>query len=82
MANMELLRYKNTTYSDGRGGEYPAILVSWAEVTKFLGELHNGDPEQDERLIAGLLEAGAPDWVRGASGWVEEDGWGLYCEEA
>jgi hypothetical protein len=78
MANMELLRYKNTTYSDGRGGEYPAILVSWAEVTKFLGELHTGDPEQDERLVDGLLAAGAPDWVREAPGWIDEHGWGLY----
>jgi hypothetical protein len=81
MANMELLRWEHTTYSDGRGGEYPAILVSWAEVMKFLGGLHTGDPKQDERLIAGLLEAGAPDWVREAPGWVEEDGWGLYCDQ-
>ena len=78
------LRWEHTVYCDGRGGEYPAILIRWQDVKTFLGELHNGDPEQDERLVDGLLAAGAPDWVREAPGWVDENGWGLYSmgEEA
>lgn len=76
------LRWEHTTYYDGRGGEYPAILVSWAEVAKFLGAIHTGDPKQDEQLVDGLLEAGAPGWVREAPGWVDENGWGLYCTDA
>ncbi len=31
--------------------------------------------------MRGLLEAGAPAWVKDAPGWVDEKGWGLYHVE-
>ena len=74
---MTTLVWQRTTYSDGRQ-EYPAVYVRWDDVTAYLGRPHEGDPDQDERLVRGLLESGAPDWVQDAPGWIDEHGWGLY----
>ncbi len=71
------LVWQRTTYSDGHQ-EYPAVYVRWDDVTAYLGRPHEGDPDQDERLVRGLLESGAPDWVQDAPGWIDEHGWGLY----
>lgn len=69
-----------TTYSDGRA-EYEAIQLTWQRVREILGRDHRGDPEDDEVLVAYLLEHGAPDWVRDAEGWIDEHGWGLIGPE-
>lgn len=74
---MTTLVWKRTTYSDGHQ-EFPAVYVRWDDVTAYLGRPHEGDPDQDERLVQGLLESGAPDWVQDAPGWIDEHGWGLY----
>jgi len=74
---MTTLVWQRTTYSDGHQ-EYPAVHVRWDDVTAYLGRPHDGDPDQDERLVQGLLESGAPDWVQDAPGWIDEHGWGLY----
>ena len=74
---MTTLVWQRTVYSDGRQ-EYPAVYVRWDDVTAYLGQPHEGDPDQDARLIRGLLESGAPDWVQDAPGWIDEHGWGLY----
>ena len=74
---MTTLVWQRTTYSDGHQ-EHPAVYVRWEDVTAYLGRPHDGDPEQDERLVQGLLESGAPDWVQDAPGWIDEHGWGLY----
>lgn len=70
------MTWTRTTYSDGHR-EYEAVLLPWPEVTRILGGEHTGAPDEDRRLVAYLLEAGAPEWVRGADGWIDEDGWGL-----
>lgn len=78
---MREINYELVTYSDGHN-DYPAIHISWADVEDFLGAPHTGDDwEQDERLVDGLIAAGAPAWVQDAPGWVDELGWGLYDPE-
>jgi hypothetical protein len=74
---MATLVWQRTTYSDGNQ-EYPAVYVRRDDVTAYLGRPHDGDPEQDECLVQGLLESGAPTWVQDAPGWIDEHGWGLY----
>ena len=74
---MMTLVWQRTVYSDGRR-DYPAVYVRWDDVTAYLGRPHEGDPDQDERLVRGLLDSGAPDWVQDAPGWIDEHGWGLY----
>jgi len=78
------LRYEETVYTDACGCiEHPAVFIYWPEVERFLGEPHRGDADQEERLIRGLREAGAPAWVEDedALGWGDEFGWGLYRTE-
>lgn len=77
---IKMLKFERTTYSDGYK-DYPAIYVRWVDVEEFLGEKHSGDYEQDEKIVKGLLAAGAPAWVKDVSGWVDEYGWGLYLVE-
>jgi len=74
---MTTLVWQRTTYSDGNQ-EYPAVYVRWEDVTAYLGRPYEGDSEQDECLVQGLLESGAPAWVQDAPGWIDEHGWGLY----
>lgn len=74
------LKWEFTTYSDGQGHEFPAVFVRWEEVTRFLGHPHTGDYAEDETLVRGLLDAGAPDWVDAPlDGWIDEYGWGLVA---
>lgn len=75
------LSWEHTVYCDGHGGEYPAVRIRWSDVEELLGESHAGGPEQDEELVTGLLNAGAPHWVKDAPGWIDELGWGLYCRQ-
>ena len=72
--------YTETTYSDGRT-THDGIQVAWEDVSEALGHDHRGTPADDEALVALLLASGAPRWVAGASGWVDEHGWGVYREK-
>jgi len=75
---MGKINFRETTYSDGQGRDFPAILITWAEVERYLGEPHTGDADQDQMLVQGLIEAGAPGWVENAPGWTDERGPGFY----
>lgn len=66
-----------TVYSDGFGAEFEAIQLSWDRVKEILGRDHDGNGEDDARLIQALREMGAPEWIDEAEGWVDEYGWGL-----
>lgn len=70
-----------TTYGTSDGREYPAYQIPWSDVTEILGHKHDGYPEDDQALIAYLLEGGAPEWVSDAEGWTDEYGWGIYKME-
>jgi hypothetical protein len=67
-----------TIYSDHHGREHEAIQVPWTRVAELLGREHNGSAEDDLALKTLLLADGAPDWVEGAEGWIDECGWGIY----
>lgn len=66
-----------TTYSDGRGNTYQAVQLSWDRVHEILGRDHDGSAEDDARLIETLRKMGAPEWIDGAEGWIDEYGWGI-----
>ena len=66
----------STTYTDD-DGDHVAIQIPWPATRQILGYDHDGSAEDDETLIAALLEAGAPAWVKDAPGWLDEHGWGL-----
>lgn len=79
------IRYEVTAYCDGRGVKHVAVEVPMPEVDRVLGEAHQGDPEQDRRLIGALLEAGAPEWIaRPEGGYIDGPTadrpatWGIY----
>ncbi len=74
------LDWEETTYDAGFG-DCPAIYLKWEQINDYLGEPHEGDSDQDELIIKGLLLQGAPEWVKDAAGWVDEYGWGLYNHE-
>lgn len=75
-------KYK-TTCSDGLGRAREAIQLPWATVNAILGHKSRGSHEEDETLVAALLEAGAPAWVEDPhDGWVDEHGWGLMGPKA
>jgi len=74
---MKKLTFHARFYDDGQR-KYPGIYIYWGDVEEFLGELHVGDADQDQRLVRGLLAAGAPPWVEEAVKWVDGEGWGLY----
>ena len=74
---MSDLRWEETAYSED-GKDFPAVYIYWGDVREFLGEDHTGDPAQDQKLVEGLLDAGAPGWVKNAPGWIDEEGWGVY----
>lgn len=71
------VNYNLCTYHDGYGGEYEAIQLPWDVVEEVLGHEHEGTPEDDQKLVAILMEAGAPEWVKEAPGWIDEYGWGI-----
>jgi len=71
------MEYSLTTYSDGHGHYYAAVYLSWKEVQAILGRPHRGEPEDDAQIVAWLQGQGAPAWVQGAEGWIDESGWGL-----
>lgn len=72
-----------TTSSDGLGRAREAIQLPWATVNAILGHKSRGSHEEDETLVAALLEAGAPAWVEDPhDGWVDEHGWGLMGPKA
>ena len=73
------IKFELTRYSDG-SGSYPAIQLPWDVVTEFLGE-HEGEEWQDIALVTGLLNGGAPLWVKNALRWTDEYGWGVYDNE-
>jgi len=71
---------KTTTYTL-HNTAFNAVMLSWDEVEEILGREHRGTPADDDALVAHLLEAGAPEWVRDAEGATDEDGWYLLGEE-
>lgn len=71
------LIYTVTTYTDKYGLAPDAVQVPWEEVVALLGHDHRGTPHDDNLLIAALLAAGAPEWVRDAEGYLDESGWCL-----
>lgn len=75
----ETIRYETTTVSPNGRDHYSAIGISWEEATYFLGHKHDGSPEDDNRLVALLREAGVTDaWLDDAPGMIDEDGWYIY----
>lgn len=54
-----------------------AIQLAHGHVTAILGHAHCGDTRDDRELTAALCAAGAPWWVIGAHGWLDEYGWGI-----
>lgn len=78
---MRDIEWKRTTYSDGSYKTYDAVFVTWDEVERILGCKHEGHPDDDAILVDLLRSAGAPAWIDGAPGWVDEDGWGLIGPE-
>lgn len=74
---MSDLQFQSVAYSDDSGREYQGVHVAWEDIAELLGRDHEGSPSDDDRVAAALLESGAPEWVRGAAGWVDEDGLGL-----
>jgi hypothetical protein len=80
-----MLSYLRTIYED-RSREHEAIFVLWDDFWEYLGEVgiaypFGGSFEQDRMITAALLEAGAPAWIRDASGWTDDSGWGLIGPE-
>lgn len=53
------------------------LYVAWRDARAALGHDHSGVPEDDAALKAALRNAGAPEWVEGASGYTDELGWYL-----
>lgn len=68
-------------YYDLQGTAHEAVQLPWAVVRSILGREHRGTAEDDTLLIERLLESGAPEWVRDATGWVDDYGWGLISPE-
>jgi hypothetical protein len=69
--------YSVTTYVD-HGTEREAVKVSWKDVRKTLGHEHEGNERDDTALVTRLIKDGAPEWVKDASGGLDEDGWYLF----
>lgn len=70
-----------SVYNDGRGIPHEAIQIPWDVVKGLLGGEHRGTPDDDAFLVDYLLQSGAPEWVRDATGWTDEHGWGLIGPE-
>jgi hypothetical protein len=64
-------------FQDREGVLRRAYQIPWGDVTEIIGHQHRGTAEDDAALVAALLKAGAPEWVRTASGWTDACGWGL-----
>lgn len=74
---MRKINFEKNVYSDGGAG----IFVTWEDAETFLGRPHDGSCEDDETLIQGLIDSGAPEWVGDSHGWIDELGWGLIGPE-
>jgi hypothetical protein len=78
VATVSAVNYRLTEYTDrecaDRGVDRQAVAIEWPEVEKTLGRKHNGTPEDDEALARALIRAGAPAWVDGAAGGMDELG--------
>ena len=60
------------------------IAVSWKDIDDLFVIDGEDDPysgERDPELKEALIRSGAPEWVRGAEGYIEDDEWGLYGPE-
>jgi hypothetical protein len=72
----------HNAYGDER---HEAIIVRWREINRVVkeatGHIHQGNSDDDNIVVQALLAAGAPDWVRGASGFCDEKYWGLIGPE-
>jgi len=73
-------------YTERDGQSYETITVAFSEIRELLGREHDGSPEDDQAVVDALLAAGAPEWARGASGWIkpasadEPARWGLRSQ--
>lgn len=70
-----------TVYATRTGQTHDAIQIQWNRVAEILGHEHEGTPEDDAALVEHLKAQGAPEWVKDADGWNDEDGWGLIGPE-
>ena len=69
------IEFTATVYA-GSGIASDAIHVSHDEVRAFFGREHAGTAEDCRALAAALVASGAPDWVVGSGGWVDDRGHG------
>ena len=75
--------WTETDYCDGQE-TYLAIDVEMDIVELLLGHEHTGASDDDAIIVAALLEAGAPEWIRDAPGYAEAGcltnpaSWGVY----
>ncbi len=53
-----------------------SVEIPWEDVTKILGHEHEGSPEDDQSLITYLLRyCDAPEWVKDATGRIDDKAW-------
>ena len=58
--------------------DHAGVRVAWQDLTDFFGHEFTCEPEEDQALTAALIASGAPSWVEGAHGDIDEIGWVLY----
>lgn len=68
-------------FKHGTFGDRASVCVRWDDLERFLGHMHGGSPADDEILVQGLIDAGAPAWVRKAAGEIDEHFWILVEPE-
>lgn len=74
-------RFTETTYHHRDGTTSRAIFWKWDDVASILGRPHEGTAEDDQVLITLAMQQGAPAIYADASGWIDEQGWGLIGPE-
>jgi len=74
---MNPIEFILTDFSTKSGDVRPALIVSWLEVERILGHEHEGTSDDDAFLLSALRDAGAPEWIEGAEGFTDTEGWGL-----
>ena len=70
MMAKDTIDWETSHYSDHRR-TYQSVVVAWDDITDLLGHEHEGDPEDDERIVAALIASGAPGWVEDAEDFID-----------